>query len=93
MKVFINSKNEIKDVNSTTNESLREVEVPEGSFDGWSVAKILCYKLVLENGEYRGYTPAVDSRIIEHLDNLGKANERNASDIGDIALAIIEMLE
>lgn len=93
MKVYVNSKNEIKDVHSTTNGSLTMVELPEGVFEGWSEAKILCYKLTLKDGVYAGYGPAVDTRIIEHIDNLGKANERNASDIGDIALAIIEMLE
>lgn len=93
MKVFINENNEIKDVNTTTDTTLTEVEIPAGVFEGWSEAKILCFKLRLENGQHDGFTPYVDSRIIEHLDNLGKANERNASDIGDIALAIIEMLE
>ena len=93
MIVYINSNNEIKDVHSTADGSLTRVELPEGVFEGWCEAKILCQKLDLKEGKYSGFGPAVDTRIIEHLDNLGKANERNASDIGDIALAIIEMLE
>lgn len=93
MKVFINAKNEIKDVNSTTDASLTMVEIPEGVFDDWSEAKILCYKVCLLDGAFAGFTPAVDTRIIEHLDNLGKANERNASDVTDIQMAMAELYE
>lgn len=93
MKVYINSQNEIKDVHYTTDETLTMVEVPEGWFDGWSEAKILCFKVILHEGAFAGYTPAVDTRIIEHLDNLGKANERNASDVTDIQMAMAELYE
>lgn len=93
MKVFINEKNEIKDVHSTTDGSLTMVELPEGVFDEWSEAKILCQKLDMKDGKYKGFGPAVDTRIIDHLDNLGKANERNASDVTDIQMAMAELYE
>lgn len=78
MKVFINENNEIKDVNTTTDTTLTEVEIPAGVFENWSVAKICCHKLRLENGQYEGFTPYVDSRIIEHIDRLGAGHENNA---------------
>jgi hypothetical protein len=93
MIVFINEKNEIKDVNTTTDESLVAVEVPEGTFDGWSVAKICCFKVILKDGAFVGFTPYVDTRIIEHIERLGSGHETNSTDIGDMALAILELYE
>lgn len=93
MKVYVNSNNEIKDVNFTTDASLTPIEVPDEVFAGWSVAKICCHKLILNEGNYAGFTPYVDSRVIEHIDNLAKANETNSSDIGDLAMAILELYE
>lgn len=90
MIVYVNSKNEIKDVNTTANENLVAVEVPDDVFAGWSVAKICCHKLILNEGNYAGFTPYVDSRIIEHIDNLGKANEQNSSDVVDTQMALAE---
>lgn len=93
MKVFINSNNEIKDVDFTKDASLTPIEVGEDTFKGWSVAKICCHKVYLHEGNFAGFTPYVDSRIIEHIDNLAKANETNSSDIGDLAMAILELYE
>lgn len=93
MKVFINEKNEIKDVNETTDITLTEVEIPAGVFENWSVAKICCHKLMLENGQYTGFTPYVDTKIIEHIERLGAENEKNASDNEMLASCILEMSE
>lgn len=70
MIVYINSKNEIKDVDTTTDATLTPIEMPEDNpFANWSVAKICCHKLSLnEDGSYKGYTPYVDTRIIEKLE-------------------------
>lgn len=79
MILFINSKNEIKDVNETSDENLRAVEVDDEStpFANWSVAKICCHKVMLnEEGKYTGFTPYVDTRIIEHIERLGLGNEK-----------------
>ena len=78
MIVYINEKNEIKDVNATTDTTLTEVEIPAGVFENWSVAKICCHKLMLENGKYTGFTPYVDTKIIEHIERLGTGHENNA---------------
>lgn len=74
MIVYVNENNEIKDVNTTADATLIPIEVPECIFDGWSVAKICCHKLGLENGQYTGFTPYVDSRIIEHIERQGQEN-------------------
>lgn len=77
MKIYVNDKNEIKDVGTTTDESLIEYVINDdinNPFATWSIAKICCYKAVVENGIVTGFTPYVDSRLIEHIDRLGKEN-------------------
>lgn len=79
MILYINSENEIKDVNETSDENLTAIEISDESnpFAGWSVAKICCHKISLnEDGQYDGFTPYVDSRIIEHIERLGLGNEK-----------------
>lgn len=75
MTVFVNQNGEIKDVYSTENEKLVPVEMPEQNpFEGWSIAKICCYKILFHNGAYSGYAPYVDVKIIDHIDALGQQN-------------------
>ena len=90
MIVFINERNEIKDVNETKDETLTPIEVEDGAFKGWCVAKICCFKVILRDGEFCGFTPYIDSRIIEHIDRLGSGNEKNASDVVDTQMALTE---
>lgn len=40
MLIFENSNLEIHDVGSSTDPTLTPIEVTDGTFDGWSVAKI-----------------------------------------------------
>ena len=77
MILYVNNKNEIKDIDTTTNESLTALEVNDESspFVGWSKAKICCYKVNVQNGRVTMMTPYVDSRLLEHIDMLGKQNE------------------
>lgn len=74
MILFINEKNEIKDVNETSNPNLVPVEVDNDIFLGWSFAKICCFKVKVENGIVTMFTPYVDSRIIEHIERQGQQN-------------------
>lgn len=83
MTVFINDRNEIKDVGSTLDTSLTPIEVDD-MFKGWSVAKICCYKLYLNLGKVCGFTPYVDSRIIEHIDQLGTQTEEVQATVSGI---------
>lgn len=120
MIIFVNERNEIKDVDVTKDTSLRPYEIAESDlnpFTNWPVAKICCYKVGLtpetvteivgsedvtytdlegnevtetreiketrETGKYiiTMMTPYVDSRIIEHIEQLGKQVETNSADI------------
>ena len=75
MKIYVNDKNEIHEVNTCSDPSLIELEVTDGTFDGWSEAKICCYKVSVLYGKVIMMTPYVDSRLIEHIDQLGKQTE------------------
>ena len=73
MTIYVNDKGEIH--STTPDPTLTEIEVTDGSFDGWSDAKICCYKVKVDNGNVTMMTPYVDSRLIEHIDQLGKQTE------------------
>ena len=76
MIVYVNDKNEIHDVNKSNDPSLTPIEITDGTFDGWSDAKICCYKVTIDsNGHVMACTPYVDSRLIEHIDQLGQQVE------------------
>lgn len=77
MILYVNERNEVKDVNTTTDPSLTALEVlDEGNpFSGWSVARICCYKVSVKDGHIVMFTPYVDSRLLEHIDQLGKQVE------------------
>lgn len=95
MKLYINDKNEIKDVHSTTDTSLREVVINDENhpFASWSVAKICCHAVYLKDGEYDGFYTCVDSRLIEHIDQLGKGNETNANNLTDTQIGLAQTYE
>jgi len=75
MLIFENENLEIHDVNTTSDPTLTPIEVTDGTFDGWSVAKICCYRAQVQDGNVVMLTPYVDSRLIEHIDQLGKQIE------------------
>ena len=108
MILFVNSKNEIKDVGTTKDTSLTHIEVDdnENPFSDWTIAKICCYRI--ETAEVPIYpdsdeedpepigtktvitmmTPYVDSRLIEHIDQLGRENSQNSADIDYLAIMV-----
>lgn len=75
MILYIDNEGCIKDVGTTSDTSLTPVEVTDGTFEGWSIAKICCFKIHATNGQIDMITPVVDSRLLEHIDQLGKATE------------------
>ena len=95
MILYVNENNEIKDVNSTTDPSLIALQIDDETspFEGWSTAKICCYKVEVAEGAVTMMTPYVDSHLIEHIDQLGKENNINASDAADLRAAIEELYE
>ena len=73
--VLFSAPNEIKDVDFTEDDNLTPIEVDENVFKGWSIAKICCHKVILRDDEFNGYTPYVDSKVIEHIERLAKKSE------------------
>lgn len=72
MTVYTDTEGRIKDVGSTTDTTLTPQEITDGTFDGWTTAKICCYKVSVKDGNVNMLTPYVDSRLIEHIDMLGR---------------------
>lgn len=97
MILYCDSNGNIYDVdkNTTGDETLIPIEVndEDNPFDGWSKAKICCYRCQVVDGRICMMTPRVDSRLIEHIDMLGKENDANASDAADLREAIMEVYE
>lgn len=73
MKVFVDEENRIKDVHSTSDPTLKELDINDKNnpFSGWSIAKICCYKVTVMDGEVTGFTPYVSSSLLSVVDNLG----------------------
>lgn len=90
MYISINENNEIKEVGVTTDPNLKSIYVDETSpmfpFRGWSDAKVCCYKVsVNERGIITMLTPYVDSRLIEHFDQIGMSTQDNSDGLFDMA--------
>lgn len=55
--------------NTTGRTDLTSAEVTDGTFDGWSKGKLLCFKChVMPNGHVDSFSPAVDSNLIRNFD-------------------------
>lgn len=91
MYLILNSDNEIKGVGVTTNPEYKSVYVDENAdmfpFKGWSEAKICCYKVNVSDGIITMMTPYVDSRMLEHINQLGTQNEDTKETL-DLSLGI-----
>ena len=75
MTIYINDRNEIHDVGSTTDPKLTPIEVTDGSLDDMSEALICCYKVTVVDGVVTMRTPYVPSTVLESIDRLGKMTE------------------
>ena len=104
MILYVDNENKVRAVNTTTDTSLTPLYVDETSdlfpFKGWSVAKICCYKVNVQDGIVTMMTPYVDSRMLEHIDQLGKQIEvvtpyeaKETASIGDTEVIFIEVPE
>lgn len=75
MILYVDNENKVRAVNSTTDTSLTPLYVDETAdlfpFKGWSVAKICCYKVSVSDGIVTMFTPYIDSRNLEMIDNMG----------------------
>lgn len=88
MYISVNERNEIKEVGVSSDPSLTSLYVDENSdmfpFKGWSDAKICCYKVNVVDGIVMMLTPYVDSRMIEHFDQVGRQTEEVASNLSGL---------
>lgn len=97
MYLYVNERNEIKSVN-TPIEGLTGLYVDESidffPFRGWSEAKICCYKVnVNDKGVVTMMTPYLDSRLLDHIDQLGQATEENESMVMQTQEGLAESFE
>lgn len=95
MILYVNDRNEIKDVHSTNDTSLKEVFIKdeENPFKDWSIAKICCYRVDVREGVVCMKTPYVNSLIIEHLDRLGEQNGQTEETVTNLEVAVCENYE
>lgn len=75
MKVFVDSENRIKDVGMTSDLTLTELEIndEDNPFEGWSQAKICCYKVNVVDGEVTMFTPYHLSSELDYINEIGMA--------------------
>ena len=95
MILYVNDRNEIKDVHSTNDTSLNEIFIndEENPFKDWSIAKICCYRVDVREGVVCMFTPYVNSLIIEHLDRLGEQNGQTEESVTNLEVAVCENYE
>ena len=95
MKVYVNDRNEIKDVHSTNDKTLTEVFIndEENPFKDWSIAKICCYRVDVREGVVCMFTPYVNSLIVEHLDRLGEQNGQTEETVTNLEVAVIRLMQ
>ena len=95
MKVYVNDRNEIKDVHNTKDTTLTEVIINDevNPFKDWSIAKICCYRVDVREGNVCMFTPYVNSLIIEHLDRLGAQNGQTEETVTNLEVAVCENYE
>ena len=94
MVLFVNDNGEIKDIDSTEDKSLKKLEIMKNNpFEGWSDARIRCYRVDVEDGEVVMMTPYVSSTILDHIDYLGHGTERVAENIINTQMALTETFE
>lgn len=95
MILYVNDRNEIKDVHSTKDNTLTEIVINDekNPFKDWSIAKICCYRVDVREGVVCMMTPYVNSLIIEHLDRLGAQNGQTDETVTNLEVAVCENYE
>lgn len=94
MILFVNGKGEIKDIDRTEDKSLTALEVTGNNpFEGWSDARIRCYRVEVRDGEVVMMTPYVSSTLLDHIDYLGKGTQAVAESVTSTQMALTETFE
>ena len=92
MIIYVNNKNEIKDVNTTDNKNLTPLEIKDewNPFSNWPVAKICCYRVTVSDGIVTMMTPYVDSKLMGYIAKLGSKDEAIESDVTNTQIGLFE---
>ena len=94
MVLFVNDKGEIKDIDTTEDKSLKALEITGNNpFEGWSDARIRCYRVEVRDGEVVMMTPYVSSALLDHIDYLGKGTQAVAESVTSTQMALTETFE
>ena len=94
MILFVNECGEIKDIDSTEDKSLKALEITGNNpFEGWSDARIRCYRVEVRDGEVVMMTPYVSSTLLDHIDYLGKGTQAVAESVTSTQMALTETFE
>lgn len=95
MIVFVDNENRIKAVNTTHDHSLTPLEINDNNnpFNGWSTAKICCYKVTVQDGFVTMMTPYVPSSNLEGFDNTGKQVDANTEGVSENDTAVCDVAE
>ena len=94
MILFVNEKGEIKDIDATEDKSLTALEITKNNpFEGWSDARIRCYRVEVRDGEVVMMTPYVSSTLLDHIDYLGKGTQAVSESVTSTQMALTETFE
>ena len=95
MYISVNSDNEIKSVGISSDPNLTSIYIKdeESPFVGWSDAKICCYKVEVVDGIVMMMTPYIDSRLLDHIDQLGLQSNKLSNYILETQEALAEIYE
>ena len=78
MIVFVDEEGRIKDVGTTSDPSLTELEINDDDmnpFATWSKAKICCYMCTVQDGVVTMMTPYRPSSVLDYIDEIGHQSE------------------
>ena len=84
MLVYTDSNGCIKDVGTTSDDSLIPVEIlddEENPFKDWHVSRICCYRVNVVEGHVVMMTPYINSVLLDVIDRFGTADIQTAEDI------------
>lgn len=94
MKVYVDDNNCIKAVHTTNDATLTELSINDDAnpFNGWSTAKICCYRVNVKDGMVTMMTPYVDSRSLDFIDMLGKENDQLKERVAENDILLDDLL-
>jgi hypothetical protein len=76
MILYVDNESKVRAVNNTDNAKLTPLYVDETAkmfpFNGWSTARICCYKVTVVNAEITMWTPYRDSTTLDYIDEIGQ---------------------